>query len=208
MQGYTKEISEQIVTLNGKPAILMDTPGLYEPSDEATRENSRKLTEALKRGYDYKLFFVLLAGNRGLSTEDLALMSTVNDCIRQADGAKIDFRVIVNQIKDDAVYNMYEENVASDNFQGLFATLKYKGFSFDIHVGGVLLVPHDKSAIDRKELAGAISEQIESQVPVKIKLLKDIIARNKDISDFSNVASVVAGILATAAVIAFEYYML
>ncbi|KAF9936802.1 hypothetical protein BGZ65_002026 [Modicella reniformis] len=207
MEGYTKDISEQVVTLDGKLAILMDTPGLYEIDDEVTEANAKKLTEALRKGYNYKLFFVLTANNRGLTREDLALMSKVNACARQVDGAKIDFRVIINQIKDDDTYNMYEEGVAKDNFRMLFGTLKVKGFSFDIQVNGVILIRFDKGALERKSFATVISEQIKAQKHVKVKLLKDILAKNKDLSAFGKVFGIVAALLATTAVIAFELYM-
>ncbi|KAG0221555.1 hypothetical protein B0O80DRAFT_422801 [Mortierella sp. GBAus27b] len=206
MQGYTKDIVEHQVILNGKPAILMDTPGLYEVDDEATQANAKKLTEALKRGYDYKLFFVILAGNRGLTTEDVALMSIVDECIRQANGAKIDFQVIVNQINDDAIYNMYYEHVAKDNFRGLFASLKIKGHSFNISVNGVILILFDKSSVENKELKEIIAEQVEAQVPVKIKLLKDIVANNNDLSEIGKIATTIAGIMAAAALFAIQFY--
>lgn len=74
MEGLTKEVSEQIVTLNGRQVILMDVPGLYEFDNEATMSNAEKLSEALTRGYNYKLFLVLKADSRGLIPTEIALM--------------------------------------------------------------------------------------------------------------------------------------
>ncbi|KAK3806476.1 MAG: hypothetical protein J3Q66DRAFT_359172 [Benniella sp.] len=112
-----QKASEQTVTLDGRKLILMNTPELYEIDEEAATE---RLTRALERGYKYKLFFVLAAHNRGLVSEDLALMSAVNRCVRQANGATVEFGIIVNQIEVDTMYNMYKERFTTENLRELF----------------------------------------------------------------------------------------
>ncbi|KAG0306104.1 hypothetical protein BGZ98_002968 [Dissophora globulifera] len=95
--------------------------------------------------YDFKLFFVLKASNRGVRDEDLILKSKVNECICQAQTkSKIAFRVIINQIMDDEVYNLYRDNMAIDNFRRFSADLKISGHKFTkIHIDNVLLFRFD-----------------------------------------------------------------
>ncbi|KAG0310538.1 hypothetical protein BGZ99_000324 [Dissophora globulifera] len=168
-QGYTTRISEQEITLDGKSVVLMDIPGLFEPEEDATQKNAKILTEALRMDYDFKLFFVLKACNRGVNDEDLILMSKVNECICQAQTkTKIDFRVIINQIMDDEVYNLYRDIMAIDNFRSFFAHLKISGYSFnDIRIENVLLLRFDAAKPLRNEFRSEILSDVIKQKSVQ-----------------------------------------
>ncbi|KAG0352569.1 hypothetical protein BC939DRAFT_472603 [Gamsiella multidivaricata] len=130
------------ITLNGKPAVLIDIPGLFKSDGGWSEKDANALMKALKKGYDYKVSFFAQACDEGLRAEDLVSMSKIEMCIRQAgaDGAKTEFRVIVDQIEDDRMYRMYEENFVRDNFRSFFASMKTKGVCSEIKVDGVLLV--------------------------------------------------------------------
>ncbi|KAF9114075.1 hypothetical protein BGX27_000206 [Mortierella sp. AM989] len=191
-KGYTKDIYEKNVVIEGKPFVLIDAPGLFEPQPKETEKNVMKLTEALGRGYSYLLYFVLKANNRGPTDEDMVMMSKVNECVRQA-GSKAIFRVIINQIQDKQVYDMYEEFVARDNCETLFQDMKMEGFSFDIMVSHVLLFRFDEAAINGnsdKEVPGEnqIKHQLREDILIHYSspalLEKPINATNGDISTF------------------------
>ncbi|KAG0310539.1 hypothetical protein BGZ99_000325 [Dissophora globulifera] len=190
-RGYTDRIWEQPITLDGKPAVLMDIPGLFEPDQNGTERNATVLTEALKMRYDFKLFFVLKADNRGVGDADLILMSKVNECIRQAQTkVRIKFRVIINQIMDDDVYNMYETSVAVDNFRGFFAGLTIKGYSFsDIHILSVLLLRFDKQKILRNEFSPEILSDVTRQRNVPVSVTANISVSNEEILGFKEARS-------------------
>jgi GTP-binding protein EngB required for normal cell division len=187
MSGLTKEVSEHVDgRINGEPVILIDTPGLYEPSNRATKANAEKLTEALSKGYNYKIFFVLKATNRGLTSEDLALMSYVNKSVCQDNGAKVEYQVIINQIKDDETFNLYETNVANDCFRRLFESLDPEDYEIDIQIAGVTLLRFDKVAVKDKRFRGVITRQVQTHVPVQVKV-KPIVTDNKDLKKFGAV---------------------
>ncbi|KAI8360178.1 hypothetical protein B0O80DRAFT_438622 [Mortierella sp. GBAus27b] len=189
MEGLTKQVSEQIVTLNGQRVVLMDIPGLYEADDQATKANAKKLTEALRRGYDYKLFFVLMGGNRGLTKEDLALMSTVNKCIRQANGARVAFRVIINQINDRKLYSMYDQCLARDNFRTFFDNPNFKQYELDIQINSVLLIRfYEDADIDESTLDN-LMKHVEGQEAVQVKLVKEVKTVNDDLKLYAIAAA-------------------
>ncbi|KAG0224183.1 hypothetical protein B0O80DRAFT_438630 [Mortierella sp. GBAus27b] len=188
MEGLTKEVSEQVVTLNGRQVILMDVPGLYEFDDETTMSNALKLTEALRKHYRYKLFFVLKADSRGLTSKDVALMSTVNKYVRQANGDKVEFRVIINQVYDDKVYHMFDENVVKDNFRQVFENARLNQYDLDIEISSVMLIRFDEAAVHFKRLKEDLSREIEAQPGILVKLEHDIKAENGDLARFSTIA--------------------
>ncbi|KAG0004110.1 hypothetical protein BGZ65_000913 [Modicella reniformis] len=167
--GYTKDVAEQTIQLEGQEVILIDTPGLYEPDRKATIANAKELSKALKRGYDYKIFFVVMASNRALTYADLSLMFLVNDAIRQVNDAKVAFRIIVNQIRDDEMYKMYDEHLAKDNCRSFFGSFKFEGRPFDIQINDVLLLRYNEEAVQRKEFASLIIEHVRAHVQVKVK---------------------------------------
>ncbi|KAF9382714.1 hypothetical protein CPB97_006997 [Podila verticillata] len=107
--GFTKDIYEEWVIVNGVPFCLIDVPGLFEPDDGKTQSNAKKLTEALSRNYEYKLYFVMKASNRGPDDRELVMMARVNESIKQVSGCRVSFRVIVNQIMSQEVYAMSME---------------------------------------------------------------------------------------------------
>ncbi|KAG0224184.1 hypothetical protein B0O80DRAFT_494374 [Mortierella sp. GBAus27b] len=175
MHGLTQELAEQTVVLNGQQVILMDVPGLYEFDLEATNSNASKLTNALKKGYNYKLFFVLKADSRGFVPQDLSLMSIVNKCVRQANNAKVDFRVIINQIHDDKEYKMYEERIVKDKFQSFFSSPKLKDLELaDIQISSVMLVRFNEDAAAGRQLKEQLTREIEAQPGVPLKIERDI----------------------------------
>lgn len=175
-KGFTKEVHEEEVELSGERVLLIDVPGLYEPSEKETNANAEKLTEALSRGYDYKLYFVMLASNRGPSDQDLVIMSRINKCIKRADdsGSRYSFRVIVNQIKGNQVYNMYQEELARDCFKSLFNSLVIPDFSFDIEIESVMLLRYNEAAIRNKKFATRIADDVtrHSQYAINMRKLK------------------------------------
>lgn len=101
----------------------MYIPGMYESSNERIKHNASQLTEAIRKGYNHKLYFALKADNRGPQDPELVMMAKVNECVKRIDGSKVTFRIIFNQIHDDATYNMYRDELAYDNFKSLFDTL-------------------------------------------------------------------------------------
>ncbi|KAF9115788.1 hypothetical protein BGX27_006400 [Mortierella sp. AM989] len=162
--GLTQDITEKWVLLNGEWILLMDVPGLFEPSEEKTKRNSKLLCDALKRGYDYKLFFVLKANNRGPEDADMIMMSKINEYIQESGGAKVSYRVIINQIMGDNDYRMYEKEVARDNFQSLFTSLaEIKGFLFNIKIDNVVLLRYNEKAVQNKEFREMIASEIQAQ---------------------------------------------
>ncbi|KAF9165232.1 hypothetical protein DFQ26_000390, partial [Actinomortierella ambigua] len=206
-EGVTKNVSEKLVDLNGEKVLLVDVPGLFEPKKEATKRNARMLTEALRRGYRYNLTFVLKASNRGFEHADLLMMSKVNECVRQADGAKITFKVIINQIMDDAVYDMYDKTVVKDNFQCQLAELKEEGYHFDISIKSVLLLRHAQDFAQNTTFKDVLTKfECSWQQKAHVVLDKDISATNEDLYDFIRLMGPAlmwvynAGALAAAAV--------
>ncbi|KAK3806478.1 MAG: hypothetical protein J3Q66DRAFT_359176 [Benniella sp.] len=203
MESVTRKASEQIVTLDGEKLILIDIPGLYENDEEASEANAKELTRALGKGYRYKLFFLLTGHNRGLQTQDLALMSNVNKHISQDHGAKVEFGIIVNQIKGDKMYDMYAENFTKDNLQKIFGSPEFKKLDLDIQVGSVTLLRFEEEDVLAQRVRDAIIQPVRDQVPVKICLSGPIVTQDKDkdrsdggISRFR----IAAGILSTLVV--------
>ncbi|KAF9201693.1 hypothetical protein BGZ49_008093 [Haplosporangium sp. Z 27] len=194
-RGLTKGIEEQIVKINGQDVILMDVPGLFEPDSKETEKNAEKLNEALSRGYDYKLYFVLKASNRGPDNAEMVFMSKINNCVRQA-GQKAIYRVIVNQIPDKDVHNMYQKHLANDNCKELFGQLDIEGYSFDIRISSVLLLPFDKNAIMGGGLRRLLEKDIKQHSARPVFLKEKIVASNVDLKKY---ALAVAGCLAIAA---------
>ncbi|KAF9180777.1 hypothetical protein BGZ51_005898 [Haplosporangium sp. Z 767] len=184
-EGYTKGIDTKAIIVDGKPLVLMDISGLFEPNEEETVLNAKRLNEALQMPFIFKLYFVLMASNRGPTDEELVLMSKVNRCLRQVDAkTKVEFRVIVNQIQNDDVYRMYDQRVAQDNFQSYFSKLEIEGFSFDIRISKVLLLRYDEDMVEKRLFKNILLDDIRSQPGVYVSLLKDISATNKDVTTF------------------------
>ncbi|KAG0330777.1 hypothetical protein BG000_011464 [Podila horticola] len=161
-RGFTKDIHEEEIMLNGEKVLLVDVPGLFEPDDTETQFNARKLTQALSKGYDYKLYFVLKASNRGPDERDLLMMSKINECIRQANGSRVSFRLIVNQIMNQRVYDMYKEGLQDDNCKSLFATMaaEIPEFSFDIQIDNVMLLRFDEETVGSRGFADQLAEDV------------------------------------------------
>ncbi|KAG0224182.1 hypothetical protein B0O80DRAFT_438629 [Mortierella sp. GBAus27b] len=187
MEGLTKDVSEQIITMDGQQVVLMDVPGLYEIDDEATKANGKKLTEALKRGYHYILFLVLKASNRFIEKPDLALMSIVNKCVRQADGAKVDFQVIINQVQGKEVFGLYK-GLAEDNFQTFFASPVARRYNLDLQVNEVVMLEFIDDAAKRKRFRGVLIKAIKNRSGVSVRLEDDIKAESEDPEKFANIA--------------------
>ncbi|KAF9537807.1 hypothetical protein EC957_007655 [Mortierella hygrophila] len=200
--GVTANIVEKRVLLGGEWVVLMDVPGLIEPSDEATKRNSRLLVEALSRGYNYKLIFVVQASNRTMTTDDMTLISEVNRCLVDAgmlqgqDGAsgrgevglyafsdeeyelpsslpKISFRIIVNGVSGQKMYNSYEWFV-QDKFQSFFADNDTKETPFDIQVDDVLLLPADDDAVEKGGFKEDLTRFVTKQKAVPVSIASKI----------------------------------
>ncbi|KAF9329427.1 hypothetical protein BG006_007480, partial [Podila minutissima] len=154
-KGYTKQVDEEEVESNGQRVLLIDMPGLYEPSDTKTQENAKKLTTALPRGYDYKVHFVLKASNRHF-----------------------------NQIMVQEVYDMYQNNLAHDSFMSFFGTLQIPGFSFAITIDHVLLLNFSKETVNAREFAKEIADDVGHHTQSPIKLDRKLKLSNEDITLF------------------------
>ncbi|KAG0269896.1 hypothetical protein BGZ95_001862 [Linnemannia exigua] len=209
-QGYTKEILEHPVVLGTDPpvpALLIDIPGLFEPNEQGTKGNCEALTRALRKNYNFKLVFVLKADNRGPSDQDLVLMSKVNSSVREANAmSKVDFQVIVNQIMDTEIYDMYQKEIAHDNFRSFFAKLKIENFSFDIHIKNVRLFMYNKDKITSEGFAYEILKLLTEQTAIRVSLLKDISVTNEELTIFeiarAHAGSFAAGVATTLGVVA------
>ncbi|KAG0014235.1 hypothetical protein BGZ82_001826 [Podila clonocystis] len=197
-RGYTKEVYQEEVELNGQRVILVDVPGLYEPIEKETQKNAKKLTVALKKGYSYKLYFVMQASNRGPDDKEMIMMSRINDCIKKANGSSVSFRVIVNQIPDQNVYAMYQKRLADDNCESLFKSMDIKGFSFDIRIDNVMLLMFDEEKVNRCGFAERIAADVCQYPPIVIRA-KELKASNKDITLFE--AAVMASYLGLPAAV-------
>ncbi|KAG0023100.1 hypothetical protein BGZ80_010402 [Entomortierella chlamydospora] len=193
-RGYTTALKEYLVTLeSGEQVLLMDVPGMYEASNERTKQNASQLTEALSKGYNYKLYFVLKADNRGPPDPELVMMAKVNECVKQINGAKVTFRIIVNQINDAATYNMYRDELAYDNFKSFFEALDgLEDFSFDINIDHVELIRFDEKiqVKDPNEVTedvfvakAAITRVIAAEVRQQSKVLLAVDEIRIDIQD-------------------------
>ncbi|KAG0269320.1 hypothetical protein DFQ27_004004 [Actinomortierella ambigua] len=183
-KGLTKDVSENWVNLKGKRVLLVDVPGLFEPRREETERNARMLTQALRRGYRYNLTFVLRASNRGFEEADLLMMSKVNEYVRGVDGSKVTYKMIINQIMDDAVYDMYNETVVKDNFKSQFAELEEEGYHFDISINSILLLRHDKAFAEKKTSEKLTEFECRWQLKAPVVVDKDISATNKELGFF------------------------
>jgi len=73
--GFTEEVREEMITLDGKRFLLIEVPGLDEFGEKGTQQNTKKLTEALSKSYDYHLYFVMKADNRGPTDAEMVMMS-------------------------------------------------------------------------------------------------------------------------------------
>jgi hypothetical protein len=165
-----QEASEQTVTLDGKKLILMNTPGPYGIDEKATKANTENLTKALQQGYNYKIFIILKGNHLGLTNEDLALMSTVNKCVRQVNGAKVEFGLIINQIQiqDDSMYNTYKQNFTRESLRKLFRSPKLGRYELDIEFNSVLLGRRDERTVLTRRLRRAISKPFKDLTSVKV----------------------------------------
>lgn len=182
--GVTKNVREEEVQIGRQRLVLIDVPGLYEPDESETKHNANELTKALsKKGYDYKLYFVMKAENRGPLNSDLVMMSKVNQCIKQVNGSRVSFRIIVNQITDQEVYDLYEQYLAEDNFATLFKSLKIPGYSFNIKIDRVLLLRFNKEFVRQRRFKDVIAADVfeHSQSAINVEELK---VSNDDLSLF------------------------
>ncbi|KAG0237572.1 hypothetical protein BGW41_008372 [Actinomortierella wolfii] len=215
-QGLTKGYKKHPIKLNTNPptpAVLIDVPGLFEPDERGMEENCKELTKALGEPYLFKLVFVLKADNRGPSNQDLTLMSRVNSCVLDADAqAKVEYQVIINQTTNTEMYNMYQKEVAHDNFQSFFSTLRIKNYSFDISIKNVLLFMQDDCKLQNKGFAKAILELLAEHVAIRVSLVRDVSVTNEELTTFeiarAHTSSFLAGVITTLGVIRYVFALL
>ncbi|KAG0324736.1 hypothetical protein BG000_002093 [Podila horticola] len=208
--GYTKTIDQERVTLsNGQTVMLIDVPGLFEPSEAATKDNALELNAALKLDYEFKIFFVMKASNRGPDDAEMVMMSKINECIKTVAGSRVSFRLIVNQIMDDEVNKMYEDNMAKDKCRSFFKTLDIEGFSFDIKIDSVMLLRYSPEDIDCGGFREMMEEEVYQHSPVIIRIEKPLVFSNNDlkiyqvsfaafVSKMYNAGGLVAGVVGGA----------
>lgn len=198
--GVTADITEKTVVLDDETVVLMDVPGLIEPSKEATDRNARLLVKALSREYDYKLIFVVQASNRTMTTDDMTLICEVNRCLVDAgmlqdqDGGrargevgfydfydekyepqrpKISFRIIVNGISGQKQYDAYN-GFAHDKFQSFFSDNHTGATPFDIHVEEVLLLRADDDAVASGGFKEELTRFVRMQKAVSVSVATEI----------------------------------
>ncbi|KAF9022914.1 hypothetical protein BGZ52_000354 [Haplosporangium bisporale] len=181
-KGYTKEVEEEQVTLsNGQTVMLVDVPGLFEPNEDNTKNNALQLNAALKLDYDFKLFFIMKADNRGPSDAEMVIMSKINECIKTVDGSRVSFRVIVNQIMSDDVSKIYEDYVAKDNCKSLFEGLDIPGFSFDIKVDSVMLLRYSPEDVSCGGFKAKMEKEVYQHSEEHIHMEKPLEFTNNDL---------------------------
>ncbi|KAF9325723.1 hypothetical protein BG006_010810 [Podila minutissima] len=185
-KGFTKSIEQEQVTLsNGQTVMLIDVPGLFEPDDAATMVNASVLNVALKMDFEFKIFFVMTANNRGPQDREMVMMSKINECIKTAAGSRVSFRLIVNQIMSDDVYKMYEHHVAKDNCKTLFKDLDIEGFSFDIKIDSVMLLRFDEVDIYYGRFREKMEKEVYQHSPVVIKMEMPLAFSNEDLNMYA-----------------------
>ncbi|KAF9305334.1 hypothetical protein BGZ74_010552 [Mortierella antarctica] len=89
--GSAKDVYEEEVTINGQRLVMIYVamlPELSEPEEKEPQYNPRKLTDALSKGYDTKVCYVIKAYKRGPDGRYAVTISEINDCIRQAVGSQ------------------------------------------------------------------------------------------------------------------------
>lgn len=180
-RGFTKDVSEELVKVDGRDMRLIDVPGLFEPDNKETQFNVEKLNEALgHKYYNYRIYFVLKAGNRGPDEPEMVMMSKISECVRKADGSQMSFGVIVNQIPSSEIETMYN-HLAEDNFRSMFDALEIPGFTFNIKIDSVLMLPFDEPGLVHHRFRDKLTEEIHKYPASAIKLEKKISFCNNDL---------------------------
>ncbi|KAI9241266.1 MAG: hypothetical protein BYD32DRAFT_77366 [Podila humilis] len=172
--------SVTLVQARDQQVRLIDVPGLFEPNDKETRFNAEKINSALSLGFNYRLYFVLKADNRGPDDKEMVMMSRISECVRKSDGSQMSFGVIVNQIPSEEVGDMYND-LAKDNFRSMFDGLSIPGFTFDINIDSVIMLPFDELGLGQLEFQDKLADQIDIR-PASASVVK----RVKDISFCNN----------------------
>ncbi|KAF9205417.1 hypothetical protein BGZ49_004044 [Haplosporangium sp. Z 27] len=202
-RGLTKKIAESPIQVDGGCATLIDIPGLYAPDDDETENNVKQLQHALSLGYEYKIYFVLKADNRGPVDSEYVMMAKVNQWVKTVDGAQVTFRVIVNQIIDDEVYDMYDSYMAKDNFKNVFSEMNGREgmpYSFDIRIDHVLLLPYSK-LIKSKVFETQIADDVKTHKKTRLGLEQKFEASNKDLHLFNAAMIALSPVFAAAAAV-------
>ncbi|KAF9114076.1 hypothetical protein BGX27_000207 [Mortierella sp. AM989] len=161
--GFTKDVTVTQVTLDEEEVVLIDVPGLSDPNPRNNQSNAEKLTEALTRNYNYKLFFVLKANNSGLEDADIQMMATVNACVRDVDDSKVTFGVFINQILERRVYDMYEKLAVQGNLQEFLSSLRVNRSAINIKIDKVTLLWFTEHGIKDNVLKEEITKQVKSR---------------------------------------------
>ncbi|KAG0014234.1 hypothetical protein BGZ82_001825 [Podila clonocystis] len=183
-RGFTKDVTEERVELKGQSVRLIDVPGLFEPNNGQTEFNAKQLTDALgRKNYRYRLYFVLEADNRGPGDKEMVMMSRINECVKKADGSRMSFGVIVNQVQSKAVEAMYEE-LAEDRFQSMFAKLIIPGFKFNIDIDSVIMLPFDEQRVEQHQFGSELAGKITMSQATAIKLESGISFCNHDLKHY------------------------
>ncbi|KAI9241270.1 MAG: hypothetical protein BYD32DRAFT_458071 [Podila humilis] len=168
-RGFTKDISEELVKVNGKDVRLIDVPGLFEPSNKETQINAQKLNEALSLGHSYRIYFVLKAGNRGPDDSEMVMMSKISECVWKSDGSQMSFGVIANQVPSDKVEDMYKD-LAKDNFRSIFDGLSIPRFTFDINIDSVIMLSYEELGLEQNRFRDTLAEEVLKHPAAAIRL--------------------------------------
>ncbi|KAG0330776.1 hypothetical protein BG000_011463 [Podila horticola] len=158
-RGCTKKVEQEQVTLsNGQKVMLVDEPGLFEPSEAATQNNATELNAALKLDYEFKIFLVMKAENRGPWDAELVMMSKINEFVKTAH--------------------------AKDNFKSFFDSLDIKGFLFDIKIDGVMLLRYSSEDISCGGFKEKMEEEVHQHSQTTIHLEERLAFSNSDVRLF------------------------
>ncbi|KAF8986327.1 hypothetical protein BGZ52_009089, partial [Haplosporangium bisporale] len=181
-KGFTKDVTHNTVVIKKQQVLLIDVPGLFEPNDKETRFNAEKINSALSLGFNYRLYFVLKADNRGPDDKEMVMMSRISECVRKADRSQMSFGVIVNQIPSDEVGAMYKK-LAEDKFRFMFDELSIPGFAFDIKIDSVIMLPFDELALGQLGFQDNLADLIDIRPASAsaVWLAKDISFCNNDL---------------------------
>lgn len=176
----TEDVNEEEVMLYGQRVLLVDVPGLIDPRRNQTESNARKLTDALSRDFDFKLYFIMQASDRGPIDSDLVMMSKINECVRQTNGSRVSFCLIVNKIVDQSTFEMYQEEIAKDNCQFLFDTLDIPNCSFDIIIDSVMLLRFSKEAMDHQGFKDVLAHDVSKHQQQTIKVRRALQTKSEN----------------------------
>ena len=103
-KGLTATMQLCEVTINNSKCIIVDAPGLYEPSIVRTRLNAKEIKEGLSQpGAQYKIIFVLTLESGRAKAQDMSMMKAVMKAI---DVDEDQVAVVINKVHEDEMIEL------------------------------------------------------------------------------------------------------